>query len=154
MTHVLVHRRTGDDSPAEPAGWFESSRAQKYESRVDGAGKTRRGMRPAPQMLYRTEEGAWVREIRLGRSIEAHREFVSEVVAHEWLVRNGHDDAADDLIDLPQEQGPGRPEIGGTVQVRLGWALLPDVDAFARREGCSRAEAMRRLVAAGLDADR
>jgi hypothetical protein len=44
----------------------------------------------------------------------------------------------------------GRPEIGQPVNTRLGSDLLGRVDAFAERERVSRAEAMRRLVAAGL----
>jgi len=46
----------------------------------------------------------------------------------------------------------GRPKIGGEVQVRLG-DLLPDVDAWAADNGVKRAEAIRRLVLAGLRAD-
>jgi metal-responsive CopG/Arc/MetJ family transcriptional regulator len=44
----------------------------------------------------------------------------------------------------------GRPEIGEPINIRLG-DLLSRVDAFAEREQISRAEAIRRLVAAGLD---
>ncbi len=44
----------------------------------------------------------------------------------------------------------GRPPIGVPVQVRLG-DLLPAVDERAEREGVTRAEMVRRLVAAGLD---
>src|SRR3979490_2893362 len=41
--------------------------------------------------------------------------------------------------------GPGRPEVGGAVHVRLG-SLLPAVDKWAELEGVSRAEAVRQLV--------
>lgn len=50
-------------------------------------------------------------------------------------------------------RAPGRPVIGGKVQVRLG-DLLPLVDAWAAEQGIERAEAVRRLVSAGLDAQR
>ncbi len=45
---------------------------------------------------------------------------------------------------------PGRPEIGTPINTRLGTDLLSRVDAFAAREGINRAEALRRLIAAGL----
>ncbi|AYY13839.1 hypothetical protein EF847_15160 [Actinobacteria bacterium YIM 96077] len=152
MARVRVYKRTSDDAPTELDGWFDSGRAEKYESRVDTDRTLRRGKQRAPQVLYHTEDGAWVREMQLGLSMEPHREFISEAAAHDWLTRNGHEGVADDLIDLPREQGPGRPEIGGTVQVRLGRPLLPQVDDFARRQDCSRAEAIRRLITAGLEA--
>ncbi|KAB2350378.1 hypothetical protein F8566_09140 [Actinomadura rudentiformis] len=56
------------------------------------------------------------------------------------------------LPHLPTEKGPGRPEIGGRVQVRLG-ELLPQVDQYADRHGLSRAEAVRMLISAGLARD-
>jgi hypothetical protein len=46
---------------------------------------------------------------------------------------------------------PGRPEVGGIVQVRLG-DILDQVDAWREPHGLSRAEAVRRLVADGLAA--
>ncbi|NGO42884.1 hypothetical protein G6048_12135 [Streptomyces sp. YC419] len=53
------------------------------------------------------------------------------------------------MSEQPGERGPGRPQIGGRVQVRLG-ELLDDVDRFAAENGYSRAEAVRALVAIGL----
>lgn len=53
------------------------------------------------------------------------------------------------LREAPNERGPGRPEIGGRIQVRLGH-LLPSVDTYAAEQGCSRAEAVRLLLLAGL----
>lgn len=44
----------------------------------------------------------------------------------------------------------GRPEVGRPVNLRLGDDLLKQVDDYAARNGHSRAEAIRRLVAAGL----
>jgi metal-responsive CopG/Arc/MetJ family transcriptional regulator len=43
-----------------------------------------------------------------------------------------------------------RPEIGEPINTRLSATLLSRVDSFARREEISRAEALRRLVEAGL----
>jgi hypothetical protein len=50
-----------------------------------------------------------------------------------------------------QGRRPGRPDVGGIVQVRLG-DLLDQVDAWREPHGLSRAEAVRRLVADGLAA--
>jgi hypothetical protein len=44
----------------------------------------------------------------------------------------------------------GRPARGAAVKVRLPGDVLADVEAFAAREGVTRAEALRRLVVAGL----
>lgn len=45
----------------------------------------------------------------------------------------------------------GRPEIGSAIHIRLG-DLLPRVDDWAQEHGTSRAEAIRRLITAGLQA--
>lgn len=48
------------------------------------------------------------------------------------------------------QRGPGRPAIGGAVHVRLGDSV-DRVDRYARENGISRAEAVRRLTEIGLD---
>jgi hypothetical protein len=50
---------------------------------------------------------------------------------------------------VKSERGPGRPEIGEPVNVRLG-DLLPRVDEFAASRDLSRAAAIRELVSRGL----
>lgn len=42
--------------------------------------------------------------------------------------------------------GRGRPPIGPAVQVRLTPGLLARLDAWAKRQGVNRAEAVRRLL--------
>lgn len=44
----------------------------------------------------------------------------------------------------------GRPPVGTAINMRLPADLLAEVDAAAGAEGVSRAEMIRRLVAAGL----
>jgi hypothetical protein len=45
-----------------------------------------------------------------------------------------------------EERGPGRPEIGGTISVRLGDAL-PLLDTYVKNEGLpSRADALRKII--------
>lgn len=74
--------------------------------------------------------------------------FVSEHAAREWLLGNGHDNAVSTHFDpVEEERGPGRPEIGKPINVRLGDDLLAEVDRFAADTGRNRAEAIRRLVA-------
>ena len=51
---------------------------------------------------------------------------------------------------IREERGPGRPEIGPAIQVRLPEALLAAVDARADAEGVSRAEMVRMLLAEAL----
>jgi hypothetical protein len=117
------------------------------------------------ETLYRTAGGRWVRKTAMyvgenGQWVEAappryaydypRYEFLTPVEALDWLQGNGYAARAEELVaDQPAEQGPGRPEIGGRVQVRLG-DLLEQVDAYAKQQQCSRAEAVRMLVAAGL----
>lgn len=47
----------------------------------------------------------------------------------------------------------GRPEVGKPINLRLGDDLLAQVDIYAVAEGIKRAEAVRRLVTAGLKTD-
>ena len=78
---------------------------------------------------------------------------MSDAHAIDWLRRNHYEDRIQQYLpDLPDERGPGRPEIGGRVQVRLGH-LLPAIDSYAADHKCSRAEAVRLLVIAGLAND-
>lgn len=46
--------------------------------------------------------------------------------------------------------GRGRPPIGPAVQVRLTPDLLARIDRWAKRQGVTRAEAIRRLVERAL----
>lgn len=46
----------------------------------------------------------------------------------------------------------GRPKIGQPINVRLGNDLLAEVDGHAAERGMSRADALRHVVRAGLDA--
>jgi hypothetical protein len=135
--------------------------AQRYAKQQD-QGIPARGV---IETLYRTEGGQWVHKLawqtdERGRWVDERDaysplgqpqyRFLKDEEALDWLNRNGYSDRVEQFFgDLPAEQGPGRPEIGGRVQVRLG-DLLPSVDAFAEKQRCSRAEAVRRLVATGL----
>lgn len=47
----------------------------------------------------------------------------------------------------------GRPEIGPAINIRLGYALMREVDTYAEEQGLKRAEAIRDLVRRGLEDD-
>ena len=56
--------------------------------------------------------------------------FLSDADAIDWLRRNRYEDRIQQYLpELADEREPGRPEIGGRVQVRLGH-LLPAVDSY------------------------
>lgn len=54
-------------------------------------------------------------------------------------------------FDVTEQRGPGRPEVGKAINVRLGDDRLEDVDTWAREHVVSRAEAIRQLIDVGLD---
>jgi len=103
---------------------------------------------------YRTAKGRWVlHRWSQWQGSEPTYEFITDEAAKQWLTIN-NDDAviAKYFGDLEDESGPapiGRPEIGPAVNIRLG-NLLPVVDQRAADEGVTRAEMIRRLVAAGI----
>lgn len=176
MTKISVYRYDPLNQPIEIVGWFtpESADAMVEANPMTAerhAAAMRRGKpaRGVVETLYRTDGGRWVHKTAWhvgprGRWVDDETEarsdgpppqyrFLTDAEALDWMTRNGyHDRIAAYLPDLPDETGPGRPEIGGLVQVRLG-KLLPSVDAYATEQGCSRAEAVRRLVVAGLAAE-
>lgn len=106
------------------------------------------------QCLYRTAQGRWV--LRTWSNWQGEVDtysYVSEDDARDWLIFNNKEDAAQKYFgEIEDERGPGRPEVGGKALVRFG-DLLPEVDAWAARAGVSRSEALRRLVATGLEAE-
>jgi hypothetical protein len=171
MTRIAVYRYD-DHGRREPDGWFtlESAEAMVEANPMTAAryaAARRRGpVRSVIETLYRTNGGRWVLktawhvgpqgewvddEAAIGPwHPEPRYEFITDIDALDWLNRNGYADMVERFLgDTPDEQGPGRPEIGGRIQVRLG-DLLGRVDAYAQERGCSRAEAVRNLVAAGL----
>ena len=176
MTKITVFRYDRDNQPVEPVGWFTVESAEVLPEadpmtaeRFAAAARRGQPARFVRETLYHTEEGRWVLKVAAhvdgrGRWVDDENDaqpmdgmprvrFVTDIEAMDWLNRNGYADRVSALLsDLPNESGPGRPEIGGLVQVRLG-NLLPSVDAYAARHGWSRAEAVRRLVVAGLGSD-
>ncbi|HEY2763440.1 MAG TPA: hypothetical protein VGJ13_05420 [Pseudonocardiaceae bacterium] len=99
------------------------------------------------QGLYRTAKGRWV--LRTWSNWQGEVDtysYVTEDDARDWLIFNAEEDAAQKYFgEIEDERGPGRPEVGGAVHVRLG-DLLPSLDAWASRAAVSRADAVREAV--------
>lgn len=137
-------------------GWFNEDSATRYGEDTDWNGNNHISVNTGSQWhheeLYRTTKGRWV----LGKysnyqgTLPSY-EFVSDERAREWLIHNHHDSAVKEHFgEVEEERGPGRPEIGPAVNMRFPQELLDRIDAAAKTDGVSRAEKIRRLVAAGL----
>jgi len=156
MSRINIYSVDEYDGPVLE-GWFDPDKALLIEGRREWDGNNHvcvhlrsdaRG-----QNLYRTAGGRWVLETwSRWQNEEARHEFVSDEQARQWLLINGSDDVVEEYFgEIEEERGPGRPEIGPVTTIRLGEELTARVDA-ARRDGESRAAAIRRLLEAALGA--
>lgn len=179
MTKITVYRYDDEmNSPAQAEGWFtlEDAEAMPEADPMTAARHAQAMRRGEPALgvketLYHTSQGRWVLKTAwhiddCGRFVDNESavdprsggggpryQFLNDADAIEWLRRNRYEDWIQQYLpELPDERGPGRPEIGGRVQVRLGH-LLPAVDSYAADHRCSRAEAVRLLVIGGLGND-
>jgi hypothetical protein len=179
MTKITVYRYDDEmNSPVEAQGWFtlEDAEAMPEADPMTAARHAQAMRRGEPALgvketLYHTSHGRWVLKTawhidECGRFVDDDEsdvdprsgggpryKFLSDADALDWLRRNRYEDRIQQYLpELPDERGPGRPEIGGRVQVRLGH-LLPAVDSYAADHRCSRAEGVRLLVIAGLAND-
>ena len=145
------------DECGELEGWFDEAKAEEFKeaTRWDGSNhiSIATGSQWDHQALYRTAGGRWVLHSWSqwqGRP-ETYR-FVSDDKAREWLLKNEHDEAVEKYFgEIEEERGPGRPEIGPVIQVRLPEDLLTKVDAAAEKAGLSRAETIRQLLEGALE---
>jgi hypothetical protein len=154
MSRVSVYETThegGNYGETKLAGWFNYAQAARWSDadyNGDGSGGAGRG-----EAVMLTAGGKWVLErwTRWQGERDTY-EYISDETARDWLLRNGEDAAVrEHFAELAEEEDrrPGRPGIGGAVHVRLG-ELVGRVDAYAAANGLSRAEAVRKLVEAGL----
>lgn len=137
-----------DDEP-KLVGWFEWTKSDRWPGPTrDGAGNHL----ATGEALIRTAKGRWVLEHWSRWQDDTDKYvFVSDDQARTWLLDHGEDATVREYFgEIEEERGPGRPEIGSPVQVRLGTDLLERVDSWASERGVKRAEAIRRLVAAAL----
>jgi len=137
-------------------GWFDADAAEKFvETRYafDGANLASVHTRDqnCGEELYRTAGGRWV--LRHWSAWQGHvdrYEFVDEERAREWLMINEEDDETmARLFGAPpeSERGPGRPEIGPSVQVRMTRDTIAALDAIAMKREVPRAELIREIIA-------
>jgi hypothetical protein len=142
-------------------GWFDTSRAEDYREDSRWNGNSHIGIesgidhRFGGEWLYRTQGGRWVRHRDTKNYFHGPEtfEFIAAEAARDWLMRNDHDDVvAKHFGEIEEERGPGRPEVGKPINVRLGDDLLLRVDAEADRRGKSRADTLRELVTSALQA--
>jgi hypothetical protein len=158
MPRINVY--ASDNGHQKLIGWFDDDKTTVYLSNpscCDSENAHTRDYGPH-QNLMRTANGRWVLNeftyVRASEFGEDSYYFLSDDQVKNWLATNHYDkEYAEYFGEMPDEVGPGRPEIGGEVKVRLG-ALLPEVDEWAAANGVKRAEAIRRLIGDALGAAR
>lgn len=136
-------------------GWFDWDAIKGRWSDRDHNGNGSRGTGRGEEVIL-TAGGKWVMNHWTAWQGESStRVYITPDEAREWLIANNEDAAAEEHFgDIPDEEDRrpgGRPEIGGRVTTALG-DRLEEIDAYAAARGLSRAEAIRRLVSAGLSA--
>lgn len=151
-----VYYALPDDESQERVGYFDVDAATSWDAATEWNGNNRIDINTRSefhdQVLHRTAKGRWVLSTHSRyQGVGDTHHLVDGEVAKDWLLFNGYDeDAAEHFGPVPDEIGPGRPEIGGRVTLSLGDDLLTRVDEWADAAGASRAEAVRRLIRAGL----
>ncbi|WP_289007868.1 CopG family transcriptional regulator [uncultured Thermomonospora sp.] len=156
MARINVFAVDEYDGTRTLAGWFDPDRARAIEGRREWDGNDLADVHVGAnrwQTLYRTAGGRWVLETSSAwQHEETTYQFITDEQARQWLLVNGSDDVVEEYFgEIEEERGPGRPEIGPVTTIRLGEELTARVDA-ARRDGESRAAAIRRLLEAALGA--
>lgn len=156
MSKEKVIRENVFDYEGNLVGWFDRAKAEEFReaTRWDGSNhiSLATGSQWDHEILYRTAGGRWVLYSWSqwdGRP-DSYR-FVSGYKAREWLLLNEEDAAVEKHFgEIEDERGPGRPEIGPAVLIRLPEELLAEVDRRAEAEEVSRAETVRRLLGEAL----
>ena len=140
----------------ELVGWFDDAKAERFEeaTRWDGSNhiSIATGSQWDHERLYRTVGGRWVlhRWSQWQGRPEVYR-FLTDQEAQTWLLTNEEDAAVERFFgEIEEERGPGRPEIGPVIQVRLPEEMIAQLDEMAQRVEVSRAEIVRRMLAEAL----
>lgn len=150
MSRINVYDHSDEWTPPKLVGWYDSERAERWSDanhNGHGAGGVGRG-----EAVVRTAQGRWVlQHWTAWQGESADHEYITADEAREWLIRNDEDDAVERWFgELPEEAGPGRPEVGPRFQLRLPAEMTAEIDQRADGEGVSRAEMTRRLLAHAL----
>lgn len=144
------------DEAGQLVGWFDDEKAERFAEDRDWNGSNwisvATGSQWHHEALYRTAGGRWVLHFwSQYQGVPERYEFISDTKAREWLLKNGHDEAVERFFGpVEEERGPGRPEIGPAIQIRLPQELLDKIDARAQESGSSRAETIRQLLAIAM----
>ena len=139
----------------ELIGWFDGEKAEQFGEDIfwaNGWISVATGSQLEHETLYYTAGKRWVlyHWSQWPGGEEWHK-FISDQQAREWLLKNGHHQAAGRHFgEIEEKRGPGRPEIGPAIQIRLPESLLTRLDEEAGKAGTSRAETIRRILAAAL----
>lgn len=140
-----------EDNVSTVAGWFDLDKATRYDENThwDGNNMVSSAVadRYGRQILYRTAKGRWVLNnwSQWSGSVLTY-EFIEPAAAREWLIAQEEDEAVEQYFgELEDERGPGRPEVGNAVHIRLG-DLLAQLDEWAADHNMSRPDAMREAV--------
>jgi len=160
MARINVYSYAEDEyDETTLAGWFNPDSSAKFDEGTEWDGNNHVSVNAVGQyghqMLYRTKGGRWVLYFwSQYQGVAEKHEFIDDNAAKDWLLRNNHDGAIEQYFGkLDEESGPrlgGRPSIGPKVEVRIPEEILTRVDAF--KGDRERADALRDLIAAGLDA--
>lgn len=133
------------------AGYFSEESATYWHGDKDCRVDVNTRDQNRGQGMYLTAGGRWV--LRSWTNWQGETDtytYTTDADARDWLAYNGYDNAATKYFGaIAEERGPGRPEVGNVINVRLG-DLLDAVDAYATGNGVTRAEAVRRLIATAL----
>lgn len=149
MTRVTVYRY--DEEGRSYAGHFNTESAERFLNAEDNEMWEDTRLHTE---LFRTKGGRWVRcDWDQWQGSEAKHWFISDDEARQWLLTEKQHEAVEKYFgELEEESGPnlgGRPSIGPKVDVRIPKDILARVDAFKGTR--DRADALRDLIAAGLD---
>ena len=145
-------RSTDEDGITTLDGWFDLDAAERFDEDTEFDGNNMVSVSTGSQweheILWYTAGGRWV----LGRNsqwqgVRDSYEFVRENHARDWLILNNRTDAVERLLDaVEDERGPGRPDVGPIVSVRLPEYLLREVDRMGVLRGLSRAATIRGIL--------
>lgn len=162
MTRINILTTDEHSGETSLAGWFDPDTATRFDQDTEWNGHNLVGVITKSEFvnehLYRTKGGRWIlnHDSRNYHDGPDAYEFVTDEDARDWLIRSECNDAAIEQYFGPveDERGPGRPEVGKPIHIRLGDDLLAQVDAEAAWRGRSRADTIRELVFQALTANK
>lgn len=143
-------------------GWFDLDRAERFEERREATDGTHlAGVHcrdhNGGQELYRTAGGRWVlNEWSAWQNVPDRWRYITDEEAAEWLIVNGESDETMARLfgAAPEhERGPGRPEIGPAILVRMPREMIARLEEEAERAYLPRAEVIRRMLARQLSVE-